>query len=298
VSQNLQEWLIRLLVAAATIVVVVIAVAWVAGNGLADSAHRDIGRPPLDLEASNVTLVSGSGSLIHGWFSHGTAGQGAVLLLHGTRGDRRDMNSRAEFLRKRGFSLLSIDFQAHGETRGEHETFGDRESYDVVAAIQYLRHQLPDERIGVLGISMGADAFVLADGRPHIAAVVLEGMYPTIQQGVANRLRLSLGSFGPILSPLVMLQLQQQLHIAPARLRPIDRMQQIGAPVLIVNGTRDEFTSIQDAQALFDAAVAPKELWAVEGAGHVDLLAFAKGEYERRIGDFLAANLTTRSAGQ
>jgi uncharacterized protein len=296
VTQNLQEWLIRLSVAAAAIVIVVITVSWVAGSGLLDPAHRDIGRPPLDLEASNVSLVSRSGSLIHGWLSHGTAGKGAVLLLHGTRGDRRDMVSRAEFLRGRGFSLLLIDFQAHGETRGEQATFGDRESYDVVAAIQYLHHQLPGERIGVLGISMGAVAFVLADGRPQVNAVVLEGMYPTIQQGVANRLRLSLGPLGPMLAPLVMLQLQPRLRIEPGRLRPIDRMSRIGAPLLIVNGTLDDYTSIQDARALYDAASAPKALWAVEGAGHVDLFAFAKDEYERRIGEFLATNLTDKSA--
>jgi uncharacterized protein len=296
VTQNLQEWLIRLLVAAAAIVVAVITVSWVAGSGLSDPVHRDIGRPPLDLEASNVSFASSSGSLIHGWLSHGTAGKGAVLLLHGTRGDRRDMVSRAEFLRRSGFSVLLIDFQAHGETRGEQATFGDRESHDVVAAIQYLHHQLPDERIGVLGVSMGAVAFVLADGRPPVSAVVLEGMYPTIQQGVANRLRLSLGPFGPMLAPLVMLQLQPRLQIEPARLRPIERMSRIGAPVLIVNGALDEFTTLRDAQALFAAAAAPRQLWAVEGAGHVDLLAFAKSGYERRVGEFLATNLTAKGA--
>jgi uncharacterized protein len=295
-TENLQEWLIRVLVGAAVLVVVVIAVAWMAGGGLSDPVHRDIGRPPLDLEASNVTFVSSSGSLIHGWLSHGTSGKGAVLLLHGTHGDRRDMLSRAEFLRSRGFSVLLFDFQGHGETSGVLTSFGDRESRDVVGGIQYLRHQLPGERIGVIGVSMGAAAFVLADHRPPVEAVVLECMYPTIEQGVANRLRLRLGPFGPMLTPLVMLQLQPRIEIEPGRLRPVDRMSRIGAPVLIINGTRDDYTSIQDARALFDAASPPKEFWAVEGAAHVDLLAFAKVEYERRVGDFLAAHLGVQNA--
>ena len=60
-----------------------------------------------------------------------------------------------------------------------------------------------------------------------------------------------------------------------------------GAPVLIVNGTEDSYTSIEDARALFTAASDPKELWAVQGAGHVSLYAFAKAQYEQHVGDFL-----------
>jgi len=42
---------------------------------------------------------------------------------------------------------------------------------------------------------------------------------------------------------------------------------------------------------LFDAAAEPKQLWFVDGAAHVGMLAFAKAEYEKRILDFLAKNL-------
>ena len=285
----MKELLIRLVVGLAVIVVVVLALTWVAGDDLTKPTNRDItiGRPPLDLEASNITFASGSGSLIHGWLSPGKPGHGAVILLHGLRGDRREMVSRAEFLRARGYSVLLFDFQGHGESRGSLITFGDLESRDVTAAIQYLHHKLPNEQVGVIGVSLGAAAFVLAEERPAVAAVVLEQMYPTIQQAVAGRARKYLGPVAPVLAPLLMVQVQARLKIPANRLRPIDRMRQIGAPVLIVNGTQDSYTSIEDARALFAAASNPKELWAVEGAGHVDLHAFAKAQYEQRVGDFL-----------
>ncbi len=283
----MKEWLIRLVVGAAVVVVVVIAGTWVAGGDLTDPANRDLTRPPLDLEASNVTFASSSGSLIHAWLSPGRPGQGIIILLHGLRGDRRDMLSRAEFLRAGGYTLLLPDFQAHGESRGQRITYGDLESRDVTAAIQYARHKMPDEKVGVIGATLGAAAFVLAEDRPPVAAVVLEQMYPTIQHAVAGRARLHLGSLGAVFAPLLMVQMQSRLQIPEVRLRPIDRMAKIGAPVLIVNGSRDEYTPIGDARRLFAAAPDPKELWAVEGAGHVDLYAFEKTEYERRIGQFL-----------
>jgi pimeloyl-ACP methyl ester carboxylesterase len=288
----MKELLIRLVVGVAVIVVVVIAATWIAGGALTDPANRDIGRPPADLEASRVTFASGSGSLIHGWLSHGKPGQGVIILLHGLRGDRRDMVSRGQFLRARGYSLLLFDFQAHGENRGNRITYGDLESRDVTAAIQYLRHQLPDEPVGIIGASLGAAAFVLAEERPAVAAVVLEQMYPTIQQAVAGRARQYLGPLGPVFAPLLMMQMQSRLEIPANRLRPIDRMAQIGAPVLIVNGTQDSYTSIDDARAMFAAASDPKELWAVEGAGHVNLYAFAQSQYEQRVADFLARHLS------
>jgi pimeloyl-ACP methyl ester carboxylesterase len=293
----MKELLIRLVVGLAVIVVVVLALTWVAGDDLTKPTNRDItiGRPPLDLEASNITFASGSGSLIHGWLSPGKPGHGAVILLHGLRGDRREMVSRAEFLRARGYSVLLFDFQGHGESRGSLITFGDLESRDVTAAIQYLHHKLPNEQVGVIGVSLGAAAFVLAEERPAVAAVVLEQMYPTIQQAVAGRARRYLGPVAPVLAPLLMVQVQARLKIPANRLRPIDRMGQIGAPVLIVNGTQDSYTSIEDARALFAAASNPKELWAVEGAGHVDLHAFAKAQYEQRVGDFLGRYMAAKA---
>jgi uncharacterized protein len=287
----MKPWLVNVLVAAAGVVILVIGTTWLASGGLQDPANHFVGRPPLDLQASNITYASGAGVLIHGWLTPGKPGQGVVLLLHALRGDRRDMISRAEFLRVRGYAVLLIDFQSHGENRGGRITYGDLESRDVTGAIQYLHHKLPGEKVAVIGVSMGADAFVLADDRPPVSAVVLEQMYPTIDRAVASRVRSNIGPLAPLFASLVMVEMQSRMEIPANRLRPIDRMAKIGAPVLIANGTEDNHTTIEEARAELAAASPPKELWAVEGAGHVDLHHFAKAQYERRIGDFLARYL-------
>ena len=287
----MREWWIRIAVGLAVLVLIVIGVTWIISGDLAEPAKRDVGLPPASLQASNATFVSGSGVLVQGWLSTGKAGQGAIVLLHGLRGDRRDMLPRADFLHRQGYSVLLFDFQAHGESRGARITFGDLESRDVTAAIQYLHHKLPDEKVGVLGVSLGAAAFVLAEKRPEVAAVVLEQMYSTVEQALATRARLRAGPPGAWLAPLLMVEMQSHLQISSARLRPIDWIGKIAAPVLIVDGTNDHSTPIADARAMFAAAPAPKDLWAVEGAGHVNLHASNKTEYEKRIGDFFAAHL-------
>ena len=68
-------------------------------------------------------------------------------------------------------------------------------------------------------------------------------------------------------------------------------------PVLIIGGTVDQQTTVDDTQQLFEAASEPKELWLVRGAGHVDYLAVASSEYRRRVLEFFDRNLRTRTIG-
>ncbi len=268
------------------------AVVWWAGDELSQPARTETGPPPADLGAREISFRSASGATLNGWFAPGTAGRGAVLLLHPIRTDKRAMLPRARFLHRLGFSLLLLDLQAHGASSGERITFGERESGDVLAAVTQLKALAPGERIGALGVSLGAAAVVLSDASTAFDAVVLESLYPTIEQAVANRLRLRFGTPGTALAPLLLLQLRLRLGIAPSQLRPIDRIGKLRAPLLLVHGTEDRHTTLAEAERLFSAARDEKSLYAVAGAGHEDLHAFAGREYEQRISRFLASHLS------
>ena len=183
-------------IAAAFALVVGLVFSWFVGGELVAPVPRSMGNPPVDLVAHAVTFRSESGSTIHGWLSSGVSGHGVVLLLHGVRGSRLDMVSRAEFLHRLGYSVLLMDFQAHGESPGGKITFGHLESLDVEAALRFLNDQFPGERIGIIGTSMGAAAVVLAEHRPQVQAIIMESMYPTIDQATQDRLRLYLGQVG------------------------------------------------------------------------------------------------------
>jgi len=270
-------------------------VAWYAGGELIDPVPRYIGHPPRTLSVANATFVNGLGTLVHGWVSHGKPGQGVILLLHGLHGDRRDMIPRAEFLSRLGYSVLLIDFQAHGESRAEHVSFGFRESRDVLGAIQYLQYTLPDEPIGVIGASLGADAFALTRTHLPVDAVVLESMYTSVGEAVASRLRVHVGIFAPLFAPIMGMQVRARLGISGDSEAIRDGMAHIGAPLLMLASTNDPNTPLEEQRGLFAAASQPKEFWAMQGAGRGDLYEFAKGEYERRVSAFLREHLKARA---
>lgn len=261
-----------------------------AGEYISKPVRATIGPAPADLQAVDVRFDSTAGS-IAGWLIEGRPGMGAVLLLHGVRGNRVDMLARARFLQKRGFAVLLIDMPAHGESGGDRITFGGREKEAVRSALDFLAAHCPREKIGVIGRSLGAASLVLAHAAPAPAAVVLESMYPTIEEAVADRLRMRLGAPGTWLSPLLLAQLPLRTGIAAASLRPIDEIGDMTSPIMIAAGTLDVHTTAAETRRIFQAVRSPKSLWMVEGAAHVDLYAFAKDEYERRVGDFLTQRL-------
>jgi uncharacterized protein len=190
---------------------------------------------------------------------------------------------RARFLRNAGYAVLLFDFQAHGESVGQHITFGYLESRDAQAAVDFLRATVPGEKIGVIGVSLGGAAATLATPPLKVDAIILEMVYPTIEEAIGDRLAIRLGGWSRALVPLLSWQLKPRLGISPGALHPIDRVGSITASKLFIAGAEDRHTTIAESRAPFAAAAAPKELWVIDHAGHEDLHAFARAAYEERV---------------
>ena len=89
--------------------------------------------------------------------------------------------------------------------------------------------------------------------------MVLESLYPTIEEALENRLHIYFGAVGPWLAPLLLAQLSLRLGVTPAQLHPIEHVPLLRCPVLVVHGTEDRHTTIQEAQRVFTAVPVPKE---------------------------------------
>ena len=120
-------------------VLVAIAAVWITTDFLIAPAPQIVGNLPNDLPGKSVQFSSESGSTVRGWFIPGKPGGGAVALMHGVSSNRLSMLDRARFLSHAGYTVLLFDFQAHGESTGNHITFGALESKDAQAAIHFLR---------------------------------------------------------------------------------------------------------------------------------------------------------------
>jgi fermentation-respiration switch protein FrsA (DUF1100 family) len=254
-------------------------------SSLIAPANRSVGEPPIEFPAVTVQFPSESGCLVKGWHRVVPDASATVILLHPVRGDRRDMLGRAKLLRNRGYSTLLIDLQAHGESTGENITVGFLEKFDVLAAVDFVRDANPNHKIGIIGRSLGGASTLFAN--PDVDLIVLESVYPSIEQAVHNRVAMRIGSLHSVVAPLLLLQLKPRLGISVDQLRPIDQLPKINCPVLFASGDSDTHTTIEETRRMYEAVKAVKKLVVFEGAKHEDLLPYDKEKYQREVLDFV-----------
>ena len=195
------------------------------------------------------------------------------------------MLQRAAFLYKHGYNVLLFDFQSYGLSQGVMSTLGMVESEDILAAISFL-HGLPDtmySKIGVLGLSMGATAAVLAASRSSdILALVAEscpvdatrvpGDVPDEASREADR------------------QLVEDVYgVDITQARPIDYVHKLAGrtAIFFINGDADTITPLAGMQALYQAASNPKQYWVVPNAGHAQSFAIDPEDYVKHVESIL-----------
>ncbi len=246
-----------------------------------------VGDLPKDLPGKTISLDSASGSTLAGWDIPGSTGQGVIILLHGIRASRISMRARARWLHGLGYSVVMIDFQSHAESTGENITIGFRERHDVTAVVEYVSQTYPDRAIGVIAVSMGGAATLLA--RPEaVDALVLESTYPDLERAVYNRVEKRLGKVAWLPTRLLLWQLQPRLGFSADDLQPVRDIKQWHSPLLVVSGDKDPYTPASETQELYAAARSPKALWLVPDAVHENLYKVAPEAYRERISDFFS----------
>lgn len=272
-----------LLAALAGCIVAGLAVVWRMGTQLAQPANH-----PARMDSAGFEHIQSGrtrGSLLRA-----TGATRCALLLHGIRADRSAMAPRALMLRDLGLTSLAIDLQAHGETPGAMITFGHREAQDARNGAAYLRGQ-GCRKVLVIGQSLGGAAALLGDGPLAADAFVLESVYPTIEDAVANRLAMRFGAAGRMAAPLLYLQIPLRAGVGSAQLRPLDAVRKLRVPLLVAGGMLDRQTPPAETRRLFEAAPGPKTLWLVDGAAHQDLHAYHPVQYRARLAAFINENL-------
>jgi alpha-beta hydrolase superfamily lysophospholipase len=285
-----RRWMKRLLAFAVLATLCTGIAAWVVGSYLcAPSPARIVAPQRLPVEA--VEIPSESGSTLRGWVIDQKTSRGVVVLMHGVRGNRLGMVERARFLTGANYSVLLFDFQAHGESPGNHITSGYLESRDARATVEFARKRFPTKPIAVIGGSLGGAAALLASPPLEVQALVLESVYPTITEAIEDRMEMKLGEMGRWLAPLLTWQIKPRLGCRVDDLSPIRQVATIKVPKLFIAGTEDRHTKITEAREMFRQAAEPKTLWEVNGASHVDLHHFVGKPYEERILAFLSQHL-------
>ncbi|MBI2370018.1 MAG: alpha/beta fold hydrolase [Deltaproteobacteria bacterium] len=136
----------------------------------------------------------------------------------------------ARTLREAGFGVLRFNFRGVGRSTGSF-AHGEGEQEDVRAALDYLAGRFPMRDVWVAGYSFGA--------------------WVGLRVGCAD----------PRVSTLVGIGI-------PTKTAEFSFLRDCRKPVLLVQGSQDEFGDPAALQSLYEAAPGPKALAWIEGADH------------------------------
>ncbi|HTQ86320.1 MAG TPA: alpha/beta hydrolase [Candidatus Solibacter sp.] len=250
-------------------------------------------------------VAAADGVRLRGWkvrAEPATATGDWVLLYHGVSDNRVGMIGQAEILLRHGDSVLMMDARGHGSSEGTLVTYGWLERNDARAIVEALTEQEHPHCLFASGESMGASvALQSAAVEPRIEAVVAESAFRNLRE-------VSYDYAGLRMSPLLGKTLFRPVAIAGLdnaekeggfRAEDVSPEHAVAArafPVLLICGLEDHNIPARHTRAIFAAAIGPKQMWLVPGAGHTQSLGRAPEEFERRLTQFFVALHAAKSS--
>ena len=223
-----------------------------------------------------IELLTADGIKLAAWYTQPE--NGAVILLAHGYGARRSEDFYSLFV-EHDYGVLAWDFRGHGASGGDTATLGYYEILDVEAALEYVLAQPEVEHIGGWGGSMGAVTMIRATAEhPEIEALVADSPFATL----ADELDLRVSY--PLLNPLIRFFAERETGLRLDLVRPVDEIGRISPrPVYLIQGMGDRMVPLDSAQRLYDAAGKPRELWTEADVPHMNMYAYYRTRYTKRV---------------
>jgi len=211
---------------------------------------RNVSKTPeaIGLGYRDVTLVTGDGIRLSGWFVPAERTRAAVLFCHGNAGNISDRLDTIAVLNRLGLSALVFDYRGYGASGGEPSENGTY--LDAEAAWRWLVENtgIDPGEIVIMGRSLGgAVALRLAVKHPP-KALIVESSFTSIHD------------MGSELYPWLPVKLLARYNY-PA----IEYIERIKCPVLVVHSPEDDVIPYEFGRRLFEAAEEPKEFLEISG---------------------------------
>lgn len=221
---------------------------------------------PDTVERRNVEILAPDSTRLRGWLLSPKSPRGSLIYFYGNAETVRDSEYRLFWLADRfNLIVLAVDYRGYGFSEGSPSA--EKLMQDATVIYDTLQQYLGAERKPVLVFGSSLGSFVAVDlaSKRSIDGMILEGTVTSLADALPSFKRLAPWYIRWAIS----LRLGEDL----LRLkRPIDQIQQLSVPVLIIQGEKDELFPVAFAKKMYEASPAKDKRWCpVPGAGHNSL---------------------------
>jgi len=251
-----------------------------------DPARHGLTFEPIEFES----LLDGT--RLSGWYLPAPVPTGrAVVVVPGIDDNRLQSGITlrlAPALLEAGLDVLAIDLRGEGDSGPGPITFGAREQWDVLAAVEEARDR-GAVGVAVLGFSLGAGATILAAARStEIDALVTDSAFVDLEETFGRELE-RFYRLPPSVIPYVLGWYRLWSGTDTAEVSPGSVIAAISPrPILLIHGAADATIPATDSERLLQLAASPTaDLWIVPGGEHARSYFADTAGYAERLVEFL-----------
>lgn len=243
----------------------------------------------LDIKYENVTIKAEDGSDLYGWWIPHPTPRATIVFAHGYGKNREQSDLPLKELipefHKQGYQFLTFDFRASGISEGDRVTVGAKEQSDLQAAIAFARERT-DGPIVLYGVSMGAATALATADETAVAAVIADSPFSDLRAYLETNLPVwsDLPNFP--FTPVIMTVTPWFTGLDADLVKPIDDVENIDAPILLIHGRGDDAIPVSESERLAERND-QIELWVTDNDGHVASYKTFQAEYREQLFDFL-----------
>lgn len=223
------------------------------------------------------------------WYFPVKNSKAVVILVHGfaNPGGKTQMLAHAEYLKKAGYTTIIPELPSFGDSEGRKIYLGTHEWQDLVDTYNLVKSfpETKDQKIGYLGVSMGAAASITALSQSQKGDFLIASV-PFKSPQSLSEFRTKDNKYFSILNPFIKFALMAELGLDYQKYSAINNIANIRAPVLIFQATKDTNVNSQDAKELFDLATSSKDFWSAP-ASH-DIHYELPTDFQQHVLSFLA----------
>ena len=235
----------------------------------------------------DFSIETSDGVEIKGWYISG--GKECVILLHGygrSRWDNVYMKRLIAKLPARGYSLVTFDFRAHGESGGKHTTLGYLEMIDLKSVYEWTKRR--HQKIYIIGFSMGGNIALRAASAGMGDKVIADSPFVNIN-ATAKRAMNYFAGLPSFIYYLVKPFATTFLRINYEELNLMNFAKGMNLPILIIAGKNDRLVTISEIREFFNLVKTSNShafLWMTNGE-HVRSILLDEKLYIQKILEFL-----------
>lgn len=245
-----------------------------------------------------VISVNEETPMISGWYLPNDTAKAIVIYSHGLFRSRQEMLARACDLWKRGYAGLIIDFRRHGKSTGKLTSMGYLERLDVIAAVNYVKHELKlDLPVVVCSVSMGAAATLLAAAEsPDIDIIIAESSFLSFKNTIVHHTKLLLGLPRFPIADTIMLLAKLWVGFSDDDFDLRLAVREINdRPILFLADEKDRRMPLEVEEQLFQTCTSTKkEFKIIPEATHGAAYRTNPELYVETVDDFLKKHLSPR----